>query len=170
MADPDEDNAIYWYEPEMRGIILPEEFYIPKNLAREYRKKEFELKINNDFERTVRNCAERDETWISEEIIDVYKGLYKMGYGYSFEIWRNGDMIGGLYGIAMGRIFFGESMFHKATNASKIAIVCLMEWMKENEFMVLDCQFITDHLKQFGAREIPQKEYLVLLEKALEED
>ncbi len=170
MADPDEGNAIFWYEPEMRGIILPEEFKAPKNLRREYKKKDFELKINSDFEQTMRNCATRDETWISEEIIEVYSGLHKMGYGYSFEVWKDGEMAGGLYGIAMGKIFFGESMFHTVTNCSKIAMMFLMEWMQFNKFQVLDCQFITDHLKQFGAREIPQEDYLLMLENALEED
>jgi leucyl/phenylalanyl-tRNA--protein transferase len=169
MADPDEGNAIYWYEPDKRGIIMPDEFHVPKNLRREYKRHKFELHINRDFEQTMRNCAARDETWISEEIIEVYTGLYKMGYGYSFEVWEGHEMVGGLYGIAMGRIFFGESMFHKVTNASKIAIVFLMEWLRSNNFDLLDCQFITDHLKQFGAREIPQKEYLVLLGKALED-
>ena len=170
MADPDEDNAIFWYEPEMRGVILPHEFKVPKNLRREYKQHEFELKVNSAFEQAMRNCARRDETWISEEIIDVYNGLYNMGYGFSFEVWLGNDMVGGLYGIAMGKVFFGESMFHKVTNASKIALVFLMEWMEMNKFLMLDCQFITEHLKQFGAKEIPQSEYLVLLEKALEEN
>jgi leucyl/phenylalanyl-tRNA--protein transferase len=170
MADPDEENAIYWYEPEMRGVIFPKDFHVPKNLRREYKKHKYELKINRDFELTMRNCAEREETWISEEIIEVYSALQKMGYGYSFEVWDNGEMVGGLYGIAMGRMFFGESMFHKVTNASKIALIFLVEWMKMHDFRLLDCQFITDHLMQFGAKEIPQQKYLTFLELALEED
>jgi leucyl/phenylalanyl-tRNA--protein transferase len=170
MADPDEDNAIFWYEPELRGIILPDEFHVSKNLRREYKKKEFDLRINTDYELCMRHCAARDETWISEEIIEVYTGLYKMGYGYSFEVWKDYEMVGGLYGIAMGKIFFGESMFHTVTNASKIAMVFLMDWLRMHKFRLLDCQFITDHLRQFGAKEIPQEEYLELLEKALEEE
>ena len=170
MADPDEDNAIFWYEPEMRGVIFPDEFHVPKNLLKEYKRHKFRLLVNGDFEKTMRECAKRDETWISEEIIEVYNGLHKMGYGHSFEVWQGNEMVGGLYGIAMGKIFFGESMFHTVTNASKIALVFLMEWMKQAEFRLLDCQFITDHLKQFGAREIPQQEYLELLDKALDAD
>lgn len=168
MADPDEDNAIFWYEPEMRGVILPDEFHIPKNLRRLYNKKSFELRINGDFKQCVTRCAMREETWISEEIIDVYCGLNKMGFGLSFEAWQNGLMVGGLYGVVMGKIFFGESMFHTVTNASKIALVYLMEWAKEKEIQVIDCQFINDHLLQFGAKEIPQADFLRLLRKALQ--
>jgi leucyl/phenylalanyl-tRNA--protein transferase len=167
MADPDEGDAIYWYEPTMRGIILPEEFHIPKNLKKLYLKKPFELRINGDFRLCMENCSKRDETWISEEIIEVYSGLNKMGFGFSFEAWLNGEMVGGLYGIAMGKVFFGESMFHTATNASKIALVFLVDWLKMHGFILLDCQFINDHLLQFGAKEIPQKEFLKLLDEAL---
>lgn len=165
MAEPDEDHTIYWYEPEFRGIILPEEFRCPKNLRRTYNKGDFDLYINRDFVGVMRACAQRDETWISEEIIEVYHELMRMGYGFSFEVWKDNEMAGGLYGVAIGRVFFGESMFHKVTDASKIALVFLMDWMNKNEFRLLDCQFITDHLKQFGAREIPQKAYLQLLQK-----
>lgn len=165
MAEPDEENAIYWYEPEIRGIIFPEEFICNKNLARLYRKGVFEMRINSDFEATMRACALRDETWISEEIIDVYCGLHKMGYGMSFETWLDNRLVGGLYGVALGQMFFGESMFHTVSNASKLALVHLVEWMRKNHFKLLDCQFITDHLKQFGAREIPQAEYMKYLKK-----
>lgn len=165
MAEPDEDNAIYWYKPEKRGIIFPEEFRCSKNLLKEYRKGLYDLKINNDFEATIRACSEREETWISEEIIEVYCHLNEMGYGYSFEVWKNDELVGGLYGIAIGKIFFGESMFHKVTNASKIAMVFLMEWVRENHIKMVDCQFITDHLKQFGAREISQETYMEFLER-----
>lgn len=167
MADPDENDDIFWYEPEMRGIILPEEFHIPKNLKKLYDKKKFELRINSNFRLCVRQCSMRPETWISDEIIDVYTGLHKMGYAYSFESWLDGKMVGGLYGVAMGQVFFGESMFHTATDASKVALVYLLEWMKERQFKLLDCQFINSHLLQFGAKEIPQKEFLVLLDKAI---
>ncbi|MFM6984598.1 MAG: leucyl/phenylalanyl-tRNA--protein transferase [Chitinophagaceae bacterium] len=167
MADPDEDDAIFWYEPEMRGVIMPDEFHVPKNLRRLYNKKPFSLHINKDFRKCIEMCSMREETWISEEIIDVYCGLNKMGYGLSFEVWQDNEMVGGLYGIAMGKIFFGESMFHTVTNASKIALVFLMEWVKDKEIQVVDCQFINDHLLQFGAKEIPQEEFILLLNKAL---
>lgn len=169
MADPDEDNIIYWYEPELRGIIIPDEFHLSKNLRKLYKKQFFELRVNGDFTQCVRNCAMRDETWISDEIIEVYSHLHTMGYGFSFEAWKDGVMVGGLYGIAMGKVFFGESMFHTMTDASKIAMVFLLEWMGKNAFELLDCQFINDHLLQFGAKEIPQEEYLVLLGKFISE-
>lgn len=167
MADPDEGNAIFWYEPEMRGIILPSEFKASKSLRQEYNKGKFELRINGNFEVCMRRCAEREETWISEEIVEVYCALHQMGYGFSFEAWLDGEMAGGLYGIALGKVFFGESMFHRVSNASKVSLMFLVNWMKANGYTLLDCQFITEHLKQFGAREIPQKEYLKLLKKAL---
>ena len=167
MAEPDEDNAIYWYEPTHRGIILPDEFKISKNLRREYSKNKFELAINKNFEATIRACALRNETWISEEIVEVYCGLKEMGYAYSFEVWQNKELVGGLYGVSIGKAFFGESMFHTVTNASKIALVYLVDWIKQNNIILLDCQFMTEHLKQFGAKEITQKAYLKLLDKAL---
>ena len=169
MADPDEDDAIFWYEPAMRGVILPEEFHVPKNLRRLYRRKPFELRINSDFRACMAGCANREETWISDEIIEVYTGLHRMGYGYSFEAWKDGVMVGGLYGVAMGKIFFGESMFHSVTDASKIVLVFLVEWMMEHGFEILDCQFINSHLMQFGAKQMPQEEFLVRLRHALGE-
>jgi leucyl/phenylalanyl-tRNA---protein transferase len=168
MADPEEDDAIFWYEPEMRGVIIPSEFHIPKNLKKLYQKNIFECRINSDFLTCIQNCSNRDETWISDEIIDVYHGLHKLGYGFSFEAWLDGEMVGGLYGIAMGKVFFGESMFHKVSNASKIALLFLMEWVIENGIELVDCQFINNHLLQFGAKEIPQKEFIQLLNKSFD--
>lgn len=165
MADPDEDDAIYWFELEMRGILMPDEFHVPKNLRRLYKKRPFELHINRDFKACITHCSLREETWISDEIIEVYTGLYKMGFGFSFEAWHEGEMVGGLYGVKMGQVFFGESMFHTMTNASKVALVYLMEWVRANHIQMVDCQFINDHLLQFGAREIPQQDYLLMLRK-----
>lgn len=165
MAEPDEEKTIYWYEPELRGVILTSEFKCSKNLRREYAKQNYQYFINRDFEGTMRACANREETWISEEIIEVYCGLMEMGYGYSFEVWDGEDLVGGLYGVAMGKVFFGESMFHKVTNASKLALVYLIEWMNTFDLQLLDCQFITEHLKQFGAKEIPQSDYMQLLKQ-----
>lgn len=167
MADPDDDNSIGWYEPKMRGIIPLDSFKVPKNLAKVIRKQTFEVTINRSFEEVMQACAEREDTWISEEIIYVYTRLHETGWGYSFETRLDGELVGGLYGIAMGKAFFGESMFHKVTDASKVALVHLVEWMKQNGFILLDTQFITDHLKQFGAIEIPQAEYMKLLAEAL---
>lgn len=167
MADPDENNEIFWYEPTMRGVIFPGEFHVSKNLRRLIAKKTFELRMDGDFEACIRGCAARPETWISEEIIEVYTGLHQMGYAHSFEAWQDGKMAGGLYGVALGKVFFGESMFHKVTDASKAALVFLVEWMKKEGYELLDCQFINEHLLQFGAREIKQEEFLELLDQAL---
>ncbi len=111
MAEPSEDNVIYWYEPELRGIILPSEFNCPKNLRKEYNRGKFQYFINKDFEATMRSCANREETWISEEIIEVYSGLKSMGYGFSFEVWQGDVMVGGLYGIALGKVFLEKVCF-----------------------------------------------------------
>ena len=141
MAHPEEDDAIYWHEPHMRGIIPLDAFRVSKNLAREFRSGKFDYIIDRNFEAVMRACASRDETWISEEIIDVYQ--------------------------ALGRAFFGESMYHRVTNASKLALVFLVEYLRQQGFVLLDTQFQTEHLAQFGAVEIPQAEYLQLLAEAL---
>lgn len=167
MAEPDEDNTIYWYEPTFRGIIPLETFKVSKNLQKLYNKKKFDLRINFDFEAVMRACASRDETWISEELIEIYCALNKIGNAFSFEAWLDGKLAGGLYGVSMGRAFFGESMFHNVTDASKIALMFLVETLKKENYQLLDCQFITEHLKQFGAVEIPQSDYLILLHEAL---
>ncbi len=168
MAHPDEGNEIFWHLPEIRGIIpLDERFKINKNLARLYRKGDFELKQNYDFESVIRNCSGRDDTWISEEIIDTYCQLNEMGVAHSFETWKDGKLIGGLYGLAIGKVFFGESMFHKVTDASKIALIFLVETLRHKNFMLLDSQYLNDHIKQFGAYEINHDEYLNLLHEAL---
>ena len=123
--------------------------------------------MDSDFHQCIEQCAQRSETWISDEIMTVYSALHEMGYAHSFEAWKDGVMQGGLYGVRLGSVFFGESMFHKATDASKVCLVYLIDWMNKKAIQLLDCQFITEHLMQFGAKEIPQKEYLKLLQKAL---
>jgi len=163
MAHPEEDNAIYWHEPHMPL----DAFRVSKNLAREFRSGKFEFSIDHDFGAVLRACAARDETWISEEIIEVYQALHEMGYAHSFEVWKDEQLVGGLYGVAMGRAFFGESMFHRVTNASKLALVFLVEYLRQQGFVLLDTQFQTEHLAQFGAVEIPQAEYMKLLAEAL---
>lgn len=167
MAHPEEDNAIYWHEPHMRGIIPLDAFRVSKNLAREFRSGKFDYAIDRDFGAVLRACAAREETWISEEIIEVYQALHEMGYAHSFEVWKDEQLVGGLYGVAMGRAFFGESMFHRVTNASKLALVFLVEYLRQQGFVLLDTQFQTEHLAQFGAVEIPQAEYMKLLAEAL---
>ncbi|MFY0644268.1 MAG: leucyl/phenylalanyl-tRNA--protein transferase [Bacteroidia bacterium] len=167
MADPDANNEIYWYKPEQRGIIPLDEFHIPKNLKRLYRNHPFQLKINKDFRATITRCSERDDTWISEEIIDSYCALHKMGFAHSIECWDRDQLVGGLYGVAIRAAFFGESMFSNLPNTSKLCLVHLVEFLKEENFKLLDTQYINDHLLQFGAVEIPDAEYMKLLDDAL---
>ena len=167
MAHPEEGGQIYWHKPHQRGIIPLDHFHCGKNLRRLYRKGVFDLRINGDFNSVIRHCAERSETWISEEIIELYIELYEMGLAYSFESWKDNELVGGLYGVALKGAFFGESMFHKVTDASKIALVFLVNTLNDKGFKLLDAQFITDHLKQFGAIEITDAEYSDLLQRAL---
>ncbi len=167
MSHPEEGNEVYWHNPEWRGIIPLDAFKAPKNIWRKYRNHSFQFSINYAFEKVIRACAERDSTWISEEIIDCYCQLHEMGSAHSFEVWKENSLVGGLYGIAMGRAFFGESMFHKVTDASKLALIYLVEYLNEKGFMLLDTQYLNPHLLQFGAKEIPRSEYLELLKDAL---
>ena len=168
MAIPEDDNEIFWFKPEMRGIIPLDTFHISKNLRRLYNKQYFELRINGDFEGTMRACAEREDTWISEDIVQSYCKLHEMGYGFSFEAWREGKLVGGLYGVIIGKAYFGESMFHRENDASKIALIFLVQFLKDNGFKLLDTQYINDHLKQFGATEVPNADYENMLAGALE--
>lgn len=168
MAEPDENNAIYWHKPKKRAIIPLDKFHISKNLKKLYAKGKFRCTINSDFEGVIRACANRNETWISEEIIELYCKVHKMGYALSVETYLNNKLVGGLYGISIGKAFFGESMFHKETDASKIALVYLVEQLKKNKYILLDTQYINNHTKRFGAIEIEDSDFDVLLKKALE--
>lgn len=170
MADPDEGDQIYWHTPETRGLIpLDDNFRVPKNLMRLYKKEKFELSINRAFPEVINQCSllRQGDTWISEEIIDVYTQMHKLGLAHSFEVWLDGALVGGLYGVAIGKAFFGESMFHKVTDASKIALVFLVEFLKEQNFQLLDCQYLNPHLLQFGAYEVTQEEFLSRLQEII---
>lgn len=167
MAHPEEDNAIYWHEPHQRGIIPLDHFRISKNLGRLVQRGKFECRINTAFREVMLGCAARQETWISDDIVEAYVQLHELGWAHSFESWLDGELVGGLYGLAIQRAFFGESMFHAVTDASKVALVHLVHFLRAKGFELLDCQFINDHLKQFGAIEIPQARYMQLLKKAL---
>ena len=170
MADPEEDNQIYWHTPVMRGIIpLDDRFHVSKNLQRLYRKNTFSIYVNRNFEAVLRQCQSlrADDTWISEEIINAYLGLNEMGFAHSFEAYQNGELVGGLYGVSIGKAFFGESMFHTVTDASKICLVYLVEFLRDHDFQLLDTQYLNPHIVQFGACEIPHKEYMKLLNKAI---
>ncbi|MFT5512387.1 MAG: leucyl/phenylalanyl-tRNA--protein transferase [Bacteroidia bacterium] len=165
--DPEEGGEIYWHRPEQRGIIPLDSFHVSKNMKRFWRKNPYTLKLNTAFREVIKACAERDRTWINDEIIDAYSSLSEMGYALSFEVWDESELVGGLYGVTIGKAFFGESMFSKASNTSKLALMHLVTFMKENDFVLLDTQYLNTHLEQFGAVEIPDKNYMEQLASAL---
>jgi len=163
-----EDGEILWFSPTMRGVIpLDERFHIPKSLRKTLRKRPFEVRMNTDFEGVMRGCAERESTWIDDEIVSSYVKLHEMGFAHSVECWDDEGLQGGLYGVSLGKAFFGESMFSRKTDASKIALVHLVEWLRDEEFTLLDTQWMTDHLRKFGGIEIPKIVYLDQLHEAI---
>ncbi len=164
------DEPVRWYAPDPRCILDLDTFHIPKRLARTYRNGTFEFKVNSAWRQVMELCADRDNTWITEEIYDAYTRLHEMGKAHSVEVYVDGVLGGGLYGVSIGGAFMGESMFHTVTDASKVALVYLVERMKARGFVLLDCQFMTTHLKTFGARDIPQVEYMARLQKAIKLD
>ncbi|HSW45006.1 MAG TPA: leucyl/phenylalanyl-tRNA--protein transferase [Phycisphaerae bacterium] len=165
----DVEGRIAWFCPDPRTIIDLDRFHVPGNIAQRYRNRHFEIRVDTCFEEVIRSCAElREETWISAEIVEAYIGLHRLGPAHSVESWRGGELAGGLYGVALGGAFFGESMFHRQTDASKVALVALVERLKARGFVMLDVQFTTPHLERFGAVEIPRDEYLKRLGAAIE--
>jgi leucyl/phenylalanyl-tRNA---protein transferase len=162
-----DDGIIRWYSPDPRCIIPLDEFHTSKRLARTIRQGKFELKVNADFEKTMRLCAERESTWITDEILRVYCELNRHGFAHSVEAYLDGEIAGGLYGVSIGGAFMGESMFHVATDASKVCLAFLVERMKERGFVLLDSQYVTDHLSTFNAIQIPRQQYLERLRDAL---
>jgi leucyl/phenylalanyl-tRNA--protein transferase len=163
-----EDDSVAWFSPDPRAIIPLENFHVPHALRRVAKKKIFEIKIDNRFGEVIRECAKRNDTWINPEIIESYERLYELGYAHSVEAWSKDKLAGGLYGVALGGAFFGESMFHRVTDASKMALVALVEHLRANKFTLLDTQWVTPHLEQFGATEIPRDQYLKMLRRAIE--
>jgi leucyl/phenylalanyl-tRNA--protein transferase len=160
-------GRISWHSPDPRCIIDLENFHTPKRLARTYRQGIFEMKVNQNWDAVIRKCAERKSTWITEPIIAVYTKLHEAGFAHSVEAYAEGKLAGGLYGVSLGGAFFGESMFHEVTDASKISLVFLVERMLERGFTLLDSQFMTEHLSRFTAVNIPRNQYLKRLERAL---
>ena len=167
-----EDGEIGWFSPDPRGVLPLETFHVPHRLARVVKHGPFEIRINSSFERVMRECAAREDdgTWISGDIIDCYVELHRQGFAHSVEAWTDGELAGGLYGVHLGAAFFGESMFHRVTDASKVALVALVERMRARGFRLLDIQWKTPHLQQFGAVEIARLEYLQRLAAALGHD
>lgn len=168
----DRDGVIRWYSAEPRGVLPLDRFHIPRTLRQRVRQGVFEIRINTDFRQTMRNCMERreDGSWISPKLIDAYARLHDIGRAHSVEAWRDGQMVGGLYGVSLGGAFFGESMFHRERDASKVALVALVERLRDRGFVLLDTQATTPHLRQFGAEDIPSAEYLRRLAEAIELD
>lgn len=162
-----EDGSVEWFSPDPRGIIPLDGFKIPHGLQRTLRKGVFEIRIDTAFARVIRRCAERSETWINGEIIRSYTRLHELGFAHSVETWFEGELVGGLYGVSLGAAFFGESMFHEKTDASKVALCALVERLRRQRFILLDTQWLTRHLQQFGAIKISRREYMHLLTRAV---
>jgi leucyl/phenylalanyl-tRNA---protein transferase len=168
----DKRGRIGWFSPDPRAVIpLDDRFHIPHGLRRVLKQAKFEITANTDFDTVIRECAKRKEgTWISPGIIESYNKLHRLGHAHTVETRSDGKLVGGLYGVALGGAFFGESMYHRATDASKVALVALVERLRARGFVLLDTQWTTPHLQQFGTFEIPRHEYLWRLEHALKLD
>lgn len=168
MSEGRDDPEIFWVDPRLRGIFPLDGFHISRSLARRMRRGGFGVSVNADFEGVLDGCAEREETWINGVIRDLYVQLHRLGHAHSLEIWMDGELAGGVYGVTLGRAFFGESMFSRRTNASKIALAYLVDRLNLAGFTLFDTQFITPHLASLGAIEIPRGRYHLLLEQALQ--
>jgi len=172
MAESSDDPGLFWVEPEMRGVLPLNDFHVPRSLRKKMRKNPFEIRIDTAFNEVVEQCAavtpERGKTWINERIRRLYSELYDIGHCHSVECWHNEMLVGGLYGVSLGGAFFGESMFSRATDASKIALVHLVHRLRIGGYELLDTQFITGHLERFGAIEVPKADYTRMLEDAIQ--
>lgn len=174
MAERRDDPALYWIDPEERAILPLDGFHLSRRLARTVRSNRFDIRCDTAFADVMRACAEpaegRTESWINEPILQLYTALFHRGQAHSVEAWRDGRLVGGLYGVSLGGAFFGESMFSRETDASKVALVHLVARLKLGEYVLLDCQFMTAHLRQFGVVEITRADYRKRLAKALKVD
>jgi len=172
MAESSDDPELFWVDPVRRGILPLDGFHLPRRLARTVRTERFEISCDRDFVKVMRGCAEatseRPQTWINDEILRVYSALYERGAAHSVEARVEGALVGGLYGVALGGAFFGESMFSRVTDASKVALAHLIVKLRQGGFRLLDTQFVTEHLQRFGAIEISRARYRRLLAEALE--
>lgn len=171
MAENADDNALYWIEPERRGVIPLDRFHISSRLARTVRSDRFTVRVDGDFEGVIDGCSEpkpgRSRTWINARIRRVYSKLFDIGHCHTVEVYQDASLVGGLYGVSLGAAFFGESMFHHARDASKVALVHLVARLRAGGFTLLDTQFVTDHLTTFGAIEISRRQYHRLLDAAV---
>ena len=167
-----EGSPILWWSPDPRLILIPEELKVSRSLRKVINKGIFKVTMDTAFEQVIRNCAGvpregQGGTWITEDMIEAYIRLHKLGYAHSVESWCEGELVGGLYGIILGKVFFGESMFSKVSNASKVAFVTVVERLREQGFRLIDCQVRTEHLISLGAREVPRCVFLEMLSKAI---
>jgi leucyl/phenylalanyl-tRNA--protein transferase len=171
MARHRDDPRLYWIDPEKRGILPLDGFHLPRSLRKALKKRIYTVQCDTAFEAVMMMCAEhtaeRPDTWINDEILRLFIELHRMGVAHSVESWSDGRLVGGLYGLSLGGVFFGESMFSRATNASKVALAHLMARLWKGGYSLLDTQFVTDHLAQFGTVEIPRQDYLVKLSAAM---
>jgi leucyl/phenylalanyl-tRNA--protein transferase len=167
MSDSRDAADVFWVEPRRRAILPIEGFRLSRSLRKTLRGGDFEVTADTAFEQVIRACAHRDETWINAPIEQSFVALHRLGRAHSVECWQDGELVGGLYGVRLGAAFFGESMFSRRTDASKVALAWLVARLKVGGFRLLDCQFMTDHLRSLGAIEISQKDYLALLEASL---
>ncbi len=172
MAEHADDPEVFWVRPETRGVIPLDAFHVPKSLAKTIRQGRFDIRFDHDFAGVMEGCAEtgegRPSTWINAPIREAYQELHRRGHCHSVEAWREGRLVGGLYGVSLGRAFFGESMFSRERDASKVCLVHLVERLRRRGFVLLDTQFTTEHLKRFGAVDVPRGRYEKMLEQALE--
>jgi len=167
MAEERDAEHLFWVEPEERGVFPLDRLIVSKSLAKVVRSDRFTVRVDGDFEGVMRACAERDRTWINAEILRLYCELHRRGRAHSVEAYQNGELVGGLYGVSLGAAFFGESMFHRATDASKTALVHLVARLRLGGYRLLDAQFVTPHLETLGAIEISRAEYRLRLQEAL---
>ncbi|GGD98530.1 MULTISPECIES: leucyl/phenylalanyl-tRNA--protein transferase [Rhizobium] len=172
MAESADDPEIFWVEPELRGVLPLDHFHVSKSLAKTVRRKPFEIRFDHAFDQVIAACAEetsgRPSTWINKTIRSLYATLFDMGHAHTVEAWDGDELVGGLYGVSLGSAFFGESMFSRRTDASKICLVHLVDRLRERGFTLLDTQFTTEHLKTFGAIDVPKADYAVMLATAME--
>lgn len=173
MSESADDPGLFWVEPEIRGVIPLDGFRISSRLARTVRSDQFSVTVDRAFKRVMSECAapkpDREDTWINKRIRDLYGALHEMGHAHSVEVWENDELVGGLYGVSLGRAFFGESMFHHARDASKVALVHLVARLLAGGYGLLDTQYVTEHLRSFGAIEVPRDRYRILLDAALDD-
>lgn len=171
MAERADDPVLYWIEPKERGVLPLDAFHMSRRLARTVRRGDYEVRLDHDFDAVVAACAEpapgRRQTWINSQILRLYRALFERGNAHTVEVWRGGNLVGGLYGVQLGAAFFGESMFHRERDMSKVALVHLVARLRAGGFRLLDTQFVTEHLSSFGAIEIPRAEYHRRLEAAI---